>query len=186
MSFLGIGGPSAFNKDIKQTSTTNNTDNSRIVTLTDSLNTQITKNLALTNATSRVYNSAFDAIDSFNSVNSFELQNIGGPPSIPTLDFTGLRSIFTNPADLSKLINANTISADPNVNKNGFDFSGQQGQSFLAGVQGLVKDTWAGLVGATEAAKPVTESATNSNLIKYVLIAGVVLVGLLVLLKIRK
>lgn len=185
MSFLGIGGPSAFDKKITQNSQTTNTDNSRVATLTDSLNTAITQNLALTRADSRVYNSAFDAIDSFNSVSSFEIANIGGgPASIPTLDFTGLRSLFTNPADLSALINANHIDADPNANKNNFDFSAQSqvGSDFLKGVQGLVKDTWQGLTAATEAAKPAD---TNSNLLKYALI-GAALLAVLFVLKMRR
>lgn len=184
---MSLFGGSAFDKKITNTSTTTNTDNSRVSTLTDSLNTAINQNLALTKADSRVYNSAFDAVDSFNSVASFELQNIGsGPASIPTLDFTGLRSLFTNPADLSKLINANTISVDPNANKYNFDFSGQQGQSFLAGVQGLVKNTWDGLVGATKAEQPITPVSNTSDLIRYGLIAAVVLVLGLLILKVKR
>lgn len=180
MSLFGL-----FSKDIKQNSTTTNTDSSRITNLTDSLNSAVTQNLAMTRADSRVYNSAFDAIDSFNTVNSFEIANIGGGTDRPMLDFTGLRSLFTSPAELSELINANKIDADPNANKYHFDFASQsQGSSdFLKQVGGLVSKTWEGLATATVAAKPTDSS---SRTMKYALIAVAVVVGLIVLLKLRK
>lgn len=172
---------SPFSKDVRQTSNTQNTDNSRVTTLTDALNTSITQNLAMTKADSRVYNSAWDAIDSFNTVNSFSLANIGGgSPSIPSLDFTGLRDLFASPAELADLINANKIDADPNANKYDFNFSEQSagGNEFLKSVQGLVKDTWEGLANATTAAKPTD---TTSNIAKYALIGIVALIAVLLL-----
>lgn len=175
-----------FNKEIKQNSTTTNVDNTRTNTLTDSLNSVINNNLSQVKSSSVVNNSAFDATDSFNTVMSYELQNIGvGPQSIPTLDFTGLRSIFTNPADLVSSLNANKIDADPNKNKYDFSFNETSagGNEFLKGVQGLVNDSWKGL---TDVSTVQQNSASGSTLIKPILIAAVVIVGLIVILKLRR
>ena len=177
-----------FSKDIQNTSSTSNQDNSRITTLTDSLNTSLVQNTNMTRADSRVYNSAFDAIDSFNTVNSYEIQNIGGGGgAIPTLDFTGLRSLFTNPADLSALINSNHIDADPNANKYNFDFAATSagGNDFLKAVQDLTRSSWEGLTNATTAAKSEGGTETGS-MVKWAIIAAVVLGFGFIILKLFK
>jgi hypothetical protein len=189
-SFLFCGLFGLFNKKITQASTTNNTDNSRVTTLTDSLNTWTSNNLALTNAQSSVVNSAFDATDSFNTVNSFNMANIGGTPDIPALDFTGMRGFFASPDELSDLINANTISKDPNANKYNFDFAdiSAGGNEFLEKVQGLTRETWEGLVNATGAAALAQNPASGqtSSLMKTaVIVLGVIVAGF-VLIKLLK
>lgn len=180
-AFGGIG-----NKDVNQTSSTTNVDASRVDTLTNSLNSTLNQNIALTRASNTTYNSAFDAIDSFNTVNSFELANIGGgPASVPTLDFTGLRSLFTNPADLSALINANKIDADPNANKYNFDFSSISagGNEFLKSIQDLTRTTWEGLANANQ--QQLTNTPTT-NLLKWVVIGAVVFGAIYLFLRFKR
>lgn len=177
--FLGMGGFfDLFTKKINNTATNTNIDNTRNETLTNSNNSWVSQNLALTNASSANYNSAFDAVDSFNTVNSFNIA--GGVPDIPSLDQPGLRGFFTTPDELSELINSNRISADPNANKYNFDFSdiSAGGSEFMQSVQGLVRDTFSGFTEATGAV-PVPSGATGSAVVsttmKYVLIAAAVI-----------
>lgn len=168
-----------FSKKTTQTSTTTNTDNSRTTTLSDSLNSWVSNNLALTKADSRVYNSAFDATDSFNKVNTFNILGAGNPA--PALDFVGLRSLFTQPDDVITSLNANDISKDPNANKYdwSFDQTSGGGNAFLQQVAGLVKNQWEGFADTTKANQP-------ASALSLPVIFAVVIIGIIVLYKIFK
>lgn len=170
-----------FSKKVNQTSTTNNTDNSRQETLTDSMNTWISQNASVVKADSRTYNSAFDAIDSFNTVQSF---NIAG--STP-LDPETASGFFTQPSSLGDLLNPNKISADPNANKYNFDFSSISagGNDFLKNVQGVVKDTWEGLTSATNAAASAQspQSSQNSSMTKTAIIVAAALLAVVLIFR---
>jgi len=178
-----------FSKDIKNESTTTNQDNSRVTTLTDSLNTAVTQNTALTQASNRTYNSAFDAVDSFNTVNSSSFVNIGAGSdgAIPTLDFTGLRSLFANPADLAAIWANGHTAVDPNANKYNFDFASQSagGNDFLKSVSDMVGTTWNGLANATTAARE-TPATPAQSMIKYVVIGAAVVAAAWLIVKLFK
>lgn len=171
-----------FNKKITQSSETTNVDNTRVNTLTDSLNTWISQ----TKAESTVFNSAFDATNSFNTVQNYNLANIGGGPAeIPTLDFTGLRSLFSSPADLAPLLGTRAEAKDPNSNKYGFNFDSQSagGNDFLSGVQGLVRDTWEGMAGATP---KIAAGNSSSSMFNTVAMVALALLAIFLLLKFKK
>lgn len=144
-----------FSKKTTQTSNTTNVDNTRNTALTDSLNQWISQNQSITRADSRVFNSAFDATNSFNTVQNYQVYD-GGVPAIPTLDFTGLRSLFSTPDELSALLGTPALPKDPNANKYDWNFTETSagGNQFLAGVQDLVRSSWQGIADASKANQP--------------------------------